>query len=279
MNGGRRVLDADAHVIEPGGLFGRGRPADVAIDLPADHAAGPVRRLRPARRPVRARLRRPVVPAGDGRAGHRRRRPLPVDRAVRPVPARARRRRRRPARAAPTTTGSPATAPRTRRGIAGVGIVPLVDPGRAVTRGRRAPPTSAWSACWPGPTTCTAATSATPRTTRCYAALAGGRARARGARGPRPARARRSAPTASAASPPATLLSHPMEQMAAHGEPRARRRARAAPDAAGRVPRVGHRAGCRTGSHRLDEHHEWMRDTESRGPVACSRPSTSPASA
>ncbi len=84
---GFRVLDADAHVVEPPDVFSAWTDNPLPGRPPRRHAARAVRRLRPRGRPVRARLRRGVVRAGHGRAGHRRRRAVPVDRAVRAVPA------------------------------------------------------------------------------------------------------------------------------------------------------------------------------------------------
>ena len=73
---GFRVLDADAHVVEPAEVFAAWTDNPLPGRPSRGHAARTVRRLRARGRPVRARLRRGVVRARHGRAGHRRGRAL-----------------------------------------------------------------------------------------------------------------------------------------------------------------------------------------------------------
>ena len=246
---GFRVLDADAHVVEPADVFatvGR-RPARARSTCP------------PTRRWCRAATSTLVADqfehGFDAPSYLRAMDAQGIDAVVLypsiglfvPFLPDAHRRRSRPPRAGRTTTGSPSTARHDPSRLAGVALVPLADvdargrPRRSARRararrrdGRGQPPLR-------------------PQPRRPALRPAVGRVRrarphAVGARGARRARARRSARDRFAGVRGAARAVAPDGADGGDGVARARRRARAAPGAAGRVPRVGHRAGCRTGS-------------------------------
>ena len=267
MRDGLRVLDADAHVIEPAGPVRRRRARRRRRHRPpADDADGPVRRPRGPRRLPRRRLLGARVPALHGPRGHRRGRALPVDRVVRAVPAVALgARSRRDACRGVQRVDRRVLRDRLRAGSPAIALVPTADVALAAAEAEHA------------------ATLGLPgvmvRPNPLYGRDLGDRAydplydvleehdltlsvhEGLGVLGPTIGRDRTETFALRHA------MSHPMEQMAAMGSLMLARRARAAPDL--RVAFLESGTGWLPyWLARLDGHAEWMADTETARPHA-----------
>ena len=128
----RRVLDADAHVIEPADLFAPWTGERMPMDLPPTTPMVPCGDLELLADQFEHGFDAAVVPAGHGRAGHRRRRRSTRRSGCSCRSCPSSRRPSRPTRAARTTSGSPSYC-------ASSGRTPLRRGHPPARRRRRAP--------------------------------------------------------------------------------------------------------------------------------------------